>query len=103
VAKTLADPMRRAVFERIRARGGDGHRLKGSRVSQRRSRSISGVLRHAGLVSELRDGPAQLLVRRAQRAWAADRPARALLGPRRRCDHTYGGRRLRRRRHTKLA
>src|SRR4030088_1534200 len=58
VAKTLADPTRRAVFERI-ARGGEGggtSLVRGSKVSQPAVSQHLRALREAGLVTERRDG-----------------------------------------------
>jgi DNA-binding transcriptional ArsR family regulator len=58
VMKTLADPTRRAVFERI-AREGEVAAtglVKGSRVSQPAISQHLKALRDAGLVSERRDG-----------------------------------------------
>jgi DNA-binding transcriptional ArsR family regulator len=56
--KTLADPTRRAVFERI-ARGGEVTAtalVKGSRVSQPAVSQHLRALRDAGLVTERREG-----------------------------------------------
>ncbi|HEY4988086.1 MAG TPA: metalloregulator ArsR/SmtB family transcription factor [Bradyrhizobium sp.] len=58
VMKTLADPTRRAVFERI-AREGEVAAtglVRGSRVSQPAVSQHLRALREAGLVSERRDG-----------------------------------------------
>jgi len=58
VMKTLADPTRRAVFERI-AREGEiaaTGLVKGSRVSQPAVSQHLRALRDAGLVTERRDG-----------------------------------------------
>jgi DNA-binding transcriptional ArsR family regulator len=58
VVKTLADPTRRAVFERI-AREGEiaaTGLVKGSRVSQPAVSQHLRALRDAGLVMERRDG-----------------------------------------------
>jgi len=58
VMKTLADPTRRAVFERI-AREGEVAAtglVKGSRVSQPAISQHLRALRDAGLVSERREG-----------------------------------------------
>ena len=58
VLKTLSDPTRRAVFERI-ARQGEvtaGSLVKGSRVSQPAVSQHLRVLRDAGLVAERREG-----------------------------------------------
>jgi DNA-binding transcriptional ArsR family regulator len=58
VVKTLADPTRRAVFERI-AREGEiaaTSLVKGSRVSQPAVSQHLRALRNAGLVTERRDG-----------------------------------------------
>jgi DNA-binding transcriptional ArsR family regulator len=58
VMKTLADPTRRAVFERI-AREGEVAAtglVKGSRVSQPAVSQHLRALRDAGLVTERRDG-----------------------------------------------
>jgi len=58
VVKTLADPTRRAVFERI-AREGEiaaTGLVKGSRVSQPAISQHLRALRDAGLVMERRDG-----------------------------------------------
>jgi len=56
--KTLADPTRRAVFERI-AKGGEVTAtalVKGSRVSQPAVSQHLKALREAGLVAERREG-----------------------------------------------
>jgi DNA-binding transcriptional ArsR family regulator len=58
VMKTLADPTRRAVFERI-ARAGEiaaTSLVKGSKVSQPAVSQHLRALRDAGLVTERRDG-----------------------------------------------
>ena len=58
VMKTLADPTRRAVFERI-AREGEvaaTSLVRGSRVSQPAVSQHLRALREAGLVTERRDG-----------------------------------------------
>src|SRR5689334_25256686 len=58
VAKTLADPTRRAVFERI-ARDGEVAAtglVRGTKVSQPAVSQHLKALREAGLVSERRDG-----------------------------------------------
>src|SRR5712692_3904743 len=58
VMKTLSDPTRRAVFERI-VRGGEvtaGALVKGSRVSQPAVSQHLRALRDAGLVAERREG-----------------------------------------------
>ena len=55
VAKTLADPTRRAVFERI-AREGATSLVRGSKVSQPAVSQHLRALREAGLVTERRDG-----------------------------------------------
>ena len=58
VMKTLADPTRRAVFERIAAGGEVAATglVKGSKVSQPAISQHLRALRDAGLVSERRDG-----------------------------------------------
>ena len=58
VMKTLADPTRRAVFERIAAEGEVAATglVKGSKVSQPAISQHLRALRDAGLVSERRDG-----------------------------------------------
>jgi DNA-binding transcriptional ArsR family regulator len=58
VLKTLSDPTRRAVFERIARRGEvtAGSLVKGARVSQPAVSQHLRVLRDAGLVAERRDG-----------------------------------------------
>src|SRR3981189_615478 len=56
--KTLADPTRRAVFERI-ARSGEATAtslVKGSRVSQPAASQHLRALRDAGLITERREG-----------------------------------------------
>lgn len=58
VARTLADPTRRAVFERI-ARDGEvaaTSLVKGSKVSQSAVSQHLRALREAGLVTERREG-----------------------------------------------
>ena len=58
VMKTLADPTRRAVFERIAAEGEVAATglVRGSKVSQPAISQHLRALRDAGLVSERRDG-----------------------------------------------
>lgn len=58
VMKTLADPTRRAVFERIAAEGEVAATglVKGSKVSQPAVSQHLRALRDAGLVAERRDG-----------------------------------------------
>ena len=58
VMKTLADPTRRAVFERIAVEGEVAATglVKGSKVSQPAISQHLRALRDAGLVSERRDG-----------------------------------------------
>ena len=58
VMKTLADPTRRAVFERIAEEGEVAATglVKGSKVSQPAISQHLRALRDAGLVSERRDG-----------------------------------------------
>jgi DNA-binding transcriptional ArsR family regulator len=71
VMKTLADPTRRAVFERI-ARDGEVAAtglVRGSRVSQPAVSQHLRALREAGLVSERRDGR-QILYRIAPQGLA---------------------------------
>lgn len=56
--KTLADPTRRAVFERLAGEGelSVGDLVMGSGVSQPAVSQHLAVLRHAGLVTERREG-----------------------------------------------
>ena len=56
--RTLADPTRRAVFERLAGEGelSVGELVAGAGVSQPAVSQHLAVLRHAGLVSERREG-----------------------------------------------
>ena len=84
VMRTLADPTRRAVFERI-VRSGEITVVElthGSGVTQGASPSICSSLKQAGLVAERAAGPQRLLPRRAEGPRAAgrlDEPLRRLL------------------------
>src|SRR5712692_9624866 len=84
VFKALADPTRRAIFERLSRDGEQTVRALTDRagVSQPAVSKHLGVLKHAGLVRDRREGTPDPLQRPAARSGAADRldePLRHLL------------------------